>query len=351
MARNIQDNQSIFFQKLSQIVSEDVLRKSPGIKLVELSRDERNWLTKSKIYANNDARIGLDKYFVLLSYGGEYIFCSIGFDEFHENYADHVEQIEANAGIFMLIVNELGIKPLKAIDSVLNAENEVFLPVDDDKIYNISTFYQFYPKITFFKPLKNSSLINSGDDDVSHLKLSIFLLTCSKNVIELDFSEDFYNKLIEFCNLNNPLIPWGRIFRAITERRYENAFLEIYRCIEILYPLARIKELKKALETEKKHLDISSVIESTLGWRPQEEKALEDIFEKIEDDVKNKISLSHRDGGNPHKLFYKVRNNCVHLRPLQKTHGFLDGINWNLFMNGSLDIIFNIYANDFLNID
>ncbi|RZJ13841.1 MAG: hypothetical protein EON50_08275 [Acidovorax sp.] len=333
------------------MVPEDILSISRGKKNIQLNAGERKWLAKGKIYTDKDLKVGSDKHFALSHLDGGVIFVSIGFDEFSSTLSDHFDEIDLNGGLFLALINELDIYPLSNEILSLRAMEEVFLPISEDRWLNLQDIEKYFSRFKFFTPKENSSLLSMDDLHLSLIKFSIFALTCSQRVMDVAFSSNYLDGVHRLCSMQNRLIPWGRIFRVLTERRVENSFLELYRCVEILYPLARIAELKDLLGTQKGHLDISSVIETTLGWRPQEEQAIVDLLSNVTDDLKNRLVACHGDGMAAAKLFYKVRNHCVHLRPLHQKNLFLETLLWSDFLDVSIELVYEIYAKSFCEID
>ncbi len=176
----------------------------------------------------------------------------------------------------------------------------------------------------FFLPIEIYEVGNSFSVTAEELNRLTGLRLCKdpKNLALL-FSQDTLDKFENIFLFGSRAIPYDNLVQCCYSVSWDHAFLEVYRCIERLYPIPALNALHTGIGLPRTSgltvLDLGEKVEKELHWRAQEEGSLEKIFNKSPKkyiahlkSIKNKNP--QMSGMNTPKWFYQIRNNIVHFR-------------------------------------
>ena len=119
-------------------------------------------------------------------------------------------------------------------------------------------------------------------------------------------------------------VPNENLYQALTASHYRHVFLELYRCLEAIFYLPWILDLKRSGGIDTRAIDLREVCRSSLQWREKELPSMEKVFallnpneklDRLEDaiilfkDLKNAPDFSRVQIG---RRIYAVRNGMVH---------------------------------------
>lgn len=180
---------------------------------------------------------------------------------------------ELNMGIFLSLVKDAGISIRKNIDN--NYLEEYILYQQEGAEYkghSLDDLTQCFEPISIFKIGTNSRFIDLILNDICY-----FIYCNINSLIHLDF-QGLQHQFLDMLMPENK-IPKENIFLAYTATHWKHTFLELYRCIEGLYQLPRIIELKVALNLQISGSELVSHCFDKLGWRSKEEDAFYRIIQ------------------------------------------------------------------------
>lgn len=119
----------------------------------------------------------------------------------------------------------------------------------------------------------------------------------------------------------------GNIYRALTAMEYKHSFLELYQCIEYLFPLPYLIDLSNNIGDKSLFPKLFFNTESDLQWRPREDQALIKLLNQIKREssftqILNsliKILKVEQDSTDNNCVFvskhiYYTRNSIAHFR-------------------------------------
>lgn len=114
------------------------------------------------------------------------------------------------------------------------------------------------------------------------------------------------------------------VLRATTATHWPHAFLELYRCIERLYAVPYVEELRAVVPAGITHEKLLTSIDYALGWRPREDGALERLLRGLANPaVLQRLALAcdpnivvppDRIVETATKALYRLRNATAHFR-------------------------------------
>lgn len=334
----------LVFEKLASYTSLDAVTKSNSKKFITSTVQDKNWLQKVKFVTNEDLFIDSHRYFALATLSNEKYVIQIGLSSIHSADEDLILQPNNN-GIFVALVADSVLPVMERESLHLELQDNVFIPSDlnDSREFDASEIEKYFTTYQFYKLASSSSLLDA-DDQLTLQKTALYLLAKSTDAIYLKISDETLVALKNLARLDVKALPLERIFRAFIERRYEHTFLDLYRCLEMLYSLRKIDDLKTILNLNSTHFEISAVIEKTLGWRPTEKSALTEIIAQFPPEIIQALKGGFRNTAEVCTNIYDLRNECVHFRPLQKKSTLAKNVNWIYLLESMVLAINQAYS-------
>lgn len=195
---------------------------------------------------------------------------------------------------------------------------EVLDIVDDDYDgHDIGYLINYYRPVSIIKVAPDSLL-----SDCNIYALSAELLCKHRRLRSLVIDDDFADSIYELIGL--PDVDSEKIFQTLTATRWRHAFLELYRCLESLFTLPRILELRNEIAPNSTLSEIKSAVRRSLNWREQEKNSIEEIFSSLDSDrsldsiesqvpaFKDLLSREKFKRKSIGRRIYKIRNSLVH---------------------------------------
>lgn len=246
-----------------------------------------------------------------------------------------IDAIKMNGGLFVAAAKEL---PIDIRIDIAETEIEE-LPLRELADGESRAGFYYHEIAPFFDDLKlyriqsNSQLLEASGNFRLALLLALSpttqlcrlrLRTVSFNQFQLALHDDAEN------------FPLSLLYQATQERRWDIAFLNIYKSLEQLFPLLKIENFRDGYEqhisngntenstTQKvKLFDLASLAENHLGWRAHEEDAMQRLFSKLPESFIDEfchylgieIDDPEKKARKVAESIYSIRNCTVHFRP------------------------------------
>lgn len=262
---------------------------------------------------------GNDKINILYSVGIKYsdsensYICISGVEESDFYLPDDFDFVEINCPHFIYSASRIGLE----VKSQLNRselENN-FIGQPDDNSYqgtSLSDIQSYFNDIVIIRFDKNSIY-----DSFNFDRLLYFILSFNKKIMALENSnlKCLYQSLfLDFDNISH-----SNIFISMTCFHKKHAFLEAYRCIEWLYPIPRVHNLKRSISYGGKAIELARKCASDLSWRRKEEDSLSLLVKyafSLDAELKETVSWStfmkDLDEDKAATKLYAYRNQLVH---------------------------------------
>ena len=139
---------------------------------------------------------------------------------------------------------------------------------------------------------------------------------------------------------------YDSIVQALLSSHFKFAFLDLYRCIELLYQVIYIDDAHKKLSLTINRTEFLNAIDDKLGWKPNERNAIKKIFIETIDPYKNELQKSIKEIDNQISSFsdwlYDLRCSIVHLKSAQKKFE-LTHSQWDKLISGMTRLLFYWY--------
>jgi hypothetical protein len=148
----------------------------------------------------------------------------------------------------------------------------------------------------------------------------------------------------------NKHVPFSLVLQGMLSFTWQSFFLEVYRCIENMYPYSRLQLLSSRWAPTVPLRDVAIILEDVLSWRPREEEALTSILGRCNNsniqqlnDAFGGTTVAHGEtAASAAKLVYKTRNELVHFRPRAKTSSRSDAA-WDNQVRCLIECLSDIY--------
>ena len=344
MSRNMTEANRIAFGRLEGLVASDVVRLSESKKYIKTSDCEKEWLKPVRFYKNEDLFIDQHRFFALAIFRDERYVLQIGFGPIFDGGDDLLLQ-ENNSGLFTALISDLKIPLLDRANVDLDLCNEVFLPSkSSEKIgFERADLEKYFVGYSCYLVDKNSTLFDQ-EDELLLQKVALYVLGNSPEIVYLSIPPSALDHIKNLARLDVKTLPFDRVFRAFIERRYEHAFLDLYRCLEMLFSLKKIDLLRSRLKLNSMHLEISADVEDALGWRPTEKNALNEMLNDFPNGLKELLKNCFNNNSEIGVNIYGLRNECVHFRPLQKKSTLHKQVDWPKLLEGMVLLINHAYS-------
>lgn len=344
MTRKMTTTNEALFEKLESLLPAGYIQTQRHInRWLATTNTEKNWLKNAKFEKDEQFNFGGNSKLALIYLDNQIYLI---FSELNPDLPENdFERQEINSGIFCASIFELSIQPLKRNDIGFEIADNVFIPTPDfvttGKDYKLESIEKFFPKMYLYKIHSKSPF--------SKLKpilprVGLFAITKCNELHSLNWTQTGLEKSRIISTLDIDIFPHELTVRAIVEKKWEHAFLEIYRSIEFLYPFPKINELKEKLDLSISTQNLSDLIEDTLGWRPIEEPTLQALFKDLPQNLLDDFNASFTAQApdtlpttqKMASLIYRLRNDCVHFRPLQKRSNSGASVKWDLLLQTML---------------
>jgi hypothetical protein len=321
---------------------------SPNKRCIETDQQDKKWLQKIKIIKIK--QILPDFKTSCFTFDSINYFVASGWNDLSQIEYENLDLIELNAGLVTALIFELKLTVAKNISAYTVAE-QVFYESEEEIIkYEYTQVLKFFEPFSVYKVNNDFPLTNIIDSDIA--KLSGLFIIRNPQIQFLKFSrktKDYFERIfLEGAKS----IPYDNLLFSLVSVYWKYSFLDIYRCIERLFPISFLEELHNKLQIKTSLLDFSSNIERYIGWKPKESEAINYLIDKSPEDAINilkdiKKIIDGNEEGKCGDMVYKIRNSIVHFRPANE-HIELNDKQWDDMILACLYVIkhwYNKYDN------
>lgn len=348
MTRTMIDANKYIFLQLKEFVVENNISIPlfEGRRHISSDLNEKNWL--QNLVVSQSYQILPNLKTAKFGFQGREYFLIVGWEKPALPDPTLLTPFNLNAGIVTALLYELKI-PIRRNTDAYDVANTIFHQTiaDDNRPETIVNWaYDFQHILKYFEPIVlyelplTSNLINQ---DI--IKISGFYLSKNKNKLFLSFSDQTINTFEKIFIEGASKIPYENLLNSLTTVHWQYAFLDIYRCIERLFPIHALEQVHSQSGATVSLFDFAIKIEELIGWKPKEDDVINKLFDdrgllsKVETLLRDvKKHLDGDETGELGKRFYKIRNSIVHYRPATSMLN-LDNEHWNKLIEAALLIV------------
>ncbi|UVC28807.1 hypothetical protein [Pantoea sp. SOD02] len=326
------------------------------------SDDHARWLVRkdqADIDIMSDAEVkfillGVNKLVATIKYENENYFCFSGLGE-AVNLPANLEEIESTPGLFACVIYCAQLKSFATASQARDALEQQYRGVDEYSGHALEQIEDLFQKLYFAKANidASSTYLNNLDRVAGAYIASQYL----SHPLEINYN--LRSRLITFFEAGDETIPFNLPLQGILSYNWPSLFLDLYRCLEQLYTVIKLKSLVEKLPYNGALAELAYLLEDQLSWRPKEQDALASILSSSNEATRSKvISAFNPDtqSGMEYSAskcaahIYKLRNSHVHFRPAMKAET-RSTEQWNEIVIAMCDMVDEVYealGNEFL---
>jgi hypothetical protein len=290
---------------------------------------EEDWLTHCDF--KSALEIAHEKQFAILEYQNNLYFVATGLED-PDNIPIGVSYFPLNSGLFTAVVTELEL-PVKSSVTDLQLEQNILSQSTADSLYQGHDMIDLIP---IFPNIFVGEITNQYVGDPHNLpQLVCSYIALNKKFVALPFSQSTLDKINDLVLLNSKILSYDNIIQCLLTSHFKYSFLDLYRCIEMLYQIIYVDDTHAKLALTIDKTDFLLAIDENLSWRPNERNALKKIFCQTPGIYMANLNQAIRAIDHQIKSYsdwlYDLRCNVVHLKSAQKK--------FNLKHHGSSEIL------------
>lgn len=280
------------------------------------NKSDEEWLTR--VVLKESIEISLDIRFSLWNYDNKNYFVISGL-ELPSKLPDGYEYEAINAGFFTAIIAELEL-PIKTGISKIYVDEHIMSQSKDEPTYvghDFNDLAKVFPNIVATKITNRYSGLPGNLSQLA----SIYIAQNSQ-FIPLKFMDKTMGQILSLCYVNSSILNYDNILQALFSSNFKFAFLDLYRCVELLFQLVYVDETYEKLKLTIDKTIFLSALDNELSWKPVERNAIKKIFILTPDSSKKElINLIQKISGKKVEhsdWYYDLRCSIVHLKTIQK---------------------------------
>lgn len=284
---------------------------------VKGNANDRNWLANCKI--SDVFNISTTVSFCIIEHHLEIYLAAIGYDS-PDVVPDGFDFFQLNSGLFTAIVSDLEVPP-RSDRSIYYLEENILsqhVNIQGYAGHELNDLIDIFPNIHVFK------ITNQFTGDCRNiLQLASIYISANKKFILLPLSERSLHNLQNLTLCNSKIISYENIIQALVSSHFKFCFLDLYRCIEMLYQIIYVDETYTILGLTSPKIDFLYAIDTYLKWKPTERTSLAKLFSLTPNShgqglINAVQKISNRVSDHSGWL-YDLRCNIVHLKSQQQT--------------------------------
>ena len=340
MARNKIVTNSNVFQKLERLAAARPI--SSADRYIATNRSEQTWLTKSK-FEEDFVLDHSTKIFPLTHEGRNYFILS-NIDP--PELPDGLKTIPINSSLLTALLSDKDVF-LPNLDG-LAVYDSIFFPVEKDSYsgHDSALLLQFCVPLTLLEAESGGGF----DTPLAVARVALLCASKSSGLRTLPLNQSTLDACAQLT-LEESSIPVSLMSRALISVRWEHCFLDLYRCVERLFSIPTIVDLKGKLQIQQSGLAISKTLEELISWRKPEEDGLASLIldcnliasdfhtDYIKLDTSCPPNYSYQSTA---KHIYKLRNSIVHFRAITELPKLAESA-WQRLVQFLVDLINALY--------
>jgi len=348
VSRNMSAANRKIFSNLIEFLSANgvQVRGADEIRYIKSNAPEKKTIKYLKIQYREKLARSME--FAIGKLQSKFFLIILGPSVLEENISDIFEFVSMDAGWFTTITSEMdvdiapGISAYEVADALNDRYRNAPSPYDGHHFSDISHFFN---PVTVFA-ISSTSPFNEND----FYRIVGTFLCARQELLNLDIPQNLIKDYEKLFMEGPDNLPFEELLDSLTSLRWKDAFLDVYRCIERLFPYSYVHSLHAKTATTTPLEELIKIVEDVLGWNPKEDLAIDTIFstcghseESLLRNVKKKIFGTEK-GGIGVELVYKLRNSIVHHRLRgNRIHKNIEIIDWVSIIKGLLIVMRNEY--------
>lgn len=302
--RNMKDGYLQLFGMFSDFIGQDrALDTQLPFRYLSEDVEDRSLFANSQIKAHKEDWFG--RHILLVSCSGSNYYITLGYHDIQMPIG--LTAIDTKLGMFMAVILELKIGILPSF-SAFDIRQHILIPIEDEAnpiAYKFDDIVPYFPEICVFR-------INDEvkQYDILLDKYATLMICNNTSLLKLNIPTNILVLYKDIIDSSYTHINYDNIWRSINAIEWRYCFIELYRCIEVLFYISQTYQLSADLSSR---LSLNNLFRYTYKNLPDtyhENTALDSLFRLLQpatiDKLKAISELKTTEG------FYRLRNSIVH---------------------------------------
>lgn len=319
-----------------------------------IADDKKRWLARKD---DEDLNLMTDAEVTVLALGAKTLAVSIknGSDNYFcfsglvipEQLPFNLSEIEPTPGIFSCVVFTANLPALATAAQARNILEQQYKGQEGYDGHGLNEILPLFPKMYFVKA--NENISNTYLKNLERVAGAYIAAGYDSHPLEV--SDSLKSRLQSLFEAGAETIPFSLPLQGLLSYNWPSLFLDLYRCLEQLYTVLKLKSLVSKLPYKGVLAELAYLLEDELSWRPKEQDALASILVHSTEGTRSKIlsafkfDLSELTEYSPSKCasnIYKLRNSHVHFRPAMKAEK-ISAKQWDEIVIAMCDAVDDVY--------
>ncbi|MDT0507440.1 hypothetical protein [Novosphingobium sp. MMS21-SN21R] len=256
---------------------------------------------------------------VMFEHGAQRFFALFGFASSLGTLLQMPEglaEIDPTPGMFGIAITEAEIMPRATSVEIRDVIEAEYSGLEGYEGHELTDVAGLFPPVVFAEADVNYPYTMNIDRVLGAMVAATYL----DGPIAL--SEDALNAAGSLFTAGPSSIPFEIVLQGILSISWSGLYVELYRCVEQLYPVPRLSNLINRWASTQSLNSLAELLRDSLGWRPREDESLIKLIKECPDQVANDLIASFEleldeksiaaDAAG--RQVYGMRNSLVHFR-------------------------------------
>lgn len=229
---------------------------------------------------------------------------------------DGLTEVDPTPGMFGIAITEAEVSPRATPLQIREIIESEYVGLEGYEGHELDDIVGLYPPVVFAEADANYFYTKSIDRVVG----AMVAATYSDGPIAL--TDDALKSIGNLFTAGPESTPFENVLQGVLSISWSGLYVELYRCIEQLYPVPRLSELIQKWASTRSLNHLAELLRDSLGWRPREDESLIKLIAACPEPIIHSIVLALEldldEKSIPAEVagrqVYAMRNGFVHFR-------------------------------------
>lgn len=225
-------------------------------------------------------------------------------------------EIDPTPGMFAIAITETDVAPRSTGSQIRQIIEAEYDGVEGYEGHDFADVKGLFPSVTFAEADVNYPYT----EDLDRVLGAMVAATYLDGPIALD--EDTLEAITDLFTTGPDTVPFDNVLQGILSISWSGLYVELYRCIEQLYPAPSLADLLKHWSSAQSFAVLTDLLRKQIGWHPREDNSLLKLIAACPDQVSTDlidafgVPLDEKStlAEIASRHVYAMRNGLVHFR-------------------------------------
>lgn len=254
-------------------------------------------------------------------------------------------ELDATPGLFAIAVTETDVIVRATPAEIRDIIEEEYIGHDHYIGHDLNDVANLFPSAIFVEADTNYDYTEDIDRVIGAMVAATYIDG------PIAFDKDTLGAAGALFTSGSKFIPFDKALQGILSISWSGFYIELYRCIEQLYPVPRLVDLLQEWSSSQSFCDLANLLQTRLGWRPREDESLIKLIAACSESIASNLiaafDIQFDEKSTPSEIagrqVYAMRNGLVHFR---NNHGIppLSDERWNAIIVAMIALVTAAYT-------